>query len=42
MNFVLLSSIILALNILFIQFSRYKTESLFEIRVSIFKQLLKY
>ena len=42
MNFVLLSSIILALNILFIQFSRYKAESLFEIRVSIFKQLLKY
>ena len=28
MNFVLLSSIILALNILFIQFSRYKAESL--------------
>ena len=42
MNFVLLSSIILALNILFIQFSRYKAEFLFEIRVSIFKQLLKY
>ncbi len=42
MNFVLLSSIILALNILFIQFSRYKAEFRFEIRVSIFKQLLKY